>query len=355
MVDIKRSTVSLSKTTYDGTGATVSATDYYHLGNDMYFVLHADVPRYSTTSDRTFVLTDTMPSGLTLDNIDNLSLDSGMSLDEGADYTLTPSSGGYSNGFRFELTPSGLEKAAGAKLNFTLKTTLTSVNDASGYPVTVRTNTATLTYSKDSVTTATHVIQAQASSYLFTLRINAYAEGAASGAAQLQGAEFTLYKDYTDASNSGTAVGTYTYDSTTGTYVCSSLESDGSIPLMEDGGDGHSATYTLVETKVPAGYLPITPTQVNLAYDGSFAKSMAAAGSAVADGQTQVALDADDTTVTTLALNVYDATSNGAGMLPSTGGTGTVALTVAGVLIMACGAAALLRRRDEASRGRGEK
>ena len=126
----------------------------------------------------------------------------------------------------------------------------------------------------------------------------------------LEGAVFSIYRD---SNKNGT------YDAGADALIAEGIKSNDQgvfeyDPLAE-------GTYFLVETQAPAGYQPLTG-------EVSFSTG-----------------DADDENVITIGdvLNTKDDTIE----LPTTGGAGTVALTAAGVVLVAGAAAFIVRSRKE--------
>ncbi len=137
--------------------------------------------------------------------------------------------------------------------------------------------------------------------------------------AALEGAEFTITNKTT-----GEAV----------TYIDASgnLHTDG---VVTSGADGwvyvnglEAGTYTVTETKVPSGYQKIDPFDVELS-----------ATTAKDDS------DATDGTQENNFTNLSDKIDPRTGQLPTTGGTGTIALTAGGILLVVGGSVVLLRTR----------
>ena len=89
----------------------------------------------------------------------------------------------------------------------------------------------------------------------------------------------------------------------------------------------------MTETKVPSGYQKIDPFDVELS-------------ATIANGDSS----ATDGTQETNFTNLSDKIDPRTGQLPTTGGTGTIALTAGGILLVVGGSVVLLRtrRRNEA-------
>ena len=139
-------------------------------------------------------------------------------------------------------------------------------------------------------------------------------EGYQNGDKLLPGAVFELYKTYTNADSN-----TYIPGQTGPVEVTTNGQGDVQVPndvVLEVGG-----SYVLVEKQAPSGYKPDhTPINVTLNADGS---------------------------MTTVDVeNIALGEGEGIG-LPVTGGSGTVVLTAAGVVLVAGAAALIARSRKE--------
>ena len=146
------------------------------------------------------------------------------------------------------------------------------------------------------------------------------------GNTNLAGAKFNLYEG---ADTTGTPVNSTPIET----------KSTGEVLLAQTLGTG---TYTLVETAAPAGYSAVPNITITIAADGSNTASFA---SDAVSGQAVSISNSDSwSTDHTATVLVTDAVSN-AGILPGTGGTGTVLITVIGLLIMAAAVTMIVRNR----------
>lgn len=159
-----------------------------------------------------------------------------------------------------------------------------------------RVNTATLTFSANSYGTDTKTTSDTATVNNGGIKIIKVAKDDTSK--KLQGAEFKITVNGTDYTATTDANGVATFD----------------VALAAD-------NYKVSETKAPAGY------------------------SKVAD-QT-VAVSASNTVEGSNTVTIEDPADTAAGLLPNTGGTGTIALTVAGVAVLAGAATVLVRNRKQ--------
>lgn len=321
-VNLKSSTVTVNK--YVGTSSedTSTATSITTLGagDYAYYTVTATVPTYSTTTGRTYTLSDTMPTGLALDATDgNITITSSEKTDltagDNNDYTLTATATGLTVAFH----PAGLSKLAGQTITLKYRAQIGSGD----YPAIK--NTAELTYSTDSATDATNTDNPQKN----TATVNTYKLMIAkqnTGNTNLAGAKFNLYEG---ADTTGTPVNSTPIET----------KSTGEVLLAQTLGTG---TYTLVETAAPAGYSAVPNITITIAADGSNTASFA---SDAVSGQAVSISNSDSwSTDHTATVLVTDAVSN-AGILPGTGGTGTVLITVIGLLIMAAAVTMIVRNR----------
>lgn len=301
---VKSQDTSLAKTVKDGnaTGSTYGETiNTLSTGDTASFKLDVAVPFYNTdalsktgANAVTFSVVDTLVTTYVKNPTNVVVSASGVTLSAGTDYIVTPAEGTLTVTF----TPAGLAKlnssepSANAKaVTITYDATVVANAGTTGL---VDINNAVLTFSKssaDPATTGTTSDKTQAQFYSLTIK----KYGSDDANKLLSGAVFQLNGQNLPApvvSVEGTDV-IYTF------------------PVALGSGDA----FTLSETKAPTGYLKVA-----------------------------------DQTVTAQSANVVLSLTDqkdDASILPSTGGAGTIGLTVAGVAIMAGAAALVIRSRKQ--------
>lgn len=245
------------------------------------------VPTYPTSAvNRQLVVTDT-PDGFT-DKLDTIVVKYGeKTLAKGTDYTVAENG----KGFKVSFTDKYIKDNPNANLILTYQATATDPNAASGELK----NSVDVNEGNDTVTTKTYGF---------------YFEKVGDNKA-LAGATFTL-KD-----KDGKALATSTSDK------------DGYVFFngLQDG-----ATYTVSETGVPTGYQAAKDFTVKID-----AKS--------AIGDNPATTDVKETNYQTSGQDNNQVVDAKQGALPTTGGAGTIGLTVAGVVLVAGGATLVLRAR----------
>lgn len=305
--------VNLKYTDLDGdTGSVVNKTingkdhvDDVDAGDEVTFKITSLVPRYvANFGTRTYELTDEMDSDFEYVS-GSLSVKAGASeLEENVDYTL--SGDPAEDTFAIKLTETGLKDYANQTLTVEYKATL---QNTATY-LEPATNKVTLNYSLNSnngeKTSASDIVYLTVYGVYFD-KVAVDEDGTKTG---LEGAVFEVQD------MDGNVVGTGTSGANGRVNINGALAAE--------------TEYKLVETTVPAGYTPIDPTEytftVESGYDGD--TYMGYAKGIFEDG-------------------VVDEPSNFFTELPETGGTGTVALTVVGVGLMAGAAFLVIRSRKE--------
>lgn len=303
----KVSLPTITKTAADDDNAIVSAYD------NINYTIAVGVPAYpSSASNRTFSVTDTLPTGI--------SYVSGSLVIKNAAGTQILTGTDFASGV-YAFSYADIAAYAGQTLTLTYKGILNNDSLNSAIPSEL-TNIATLTYSSNPYGSGVSTVTANA-----TVKTNQFTitkVDSANTSTVLPNAEFDVYAAFTAAQVSNlkaesgateatgaalTALGTAPADTTFYKIGHLSTGADGKATMhqVEDG------TYYLVETKAPTGYsLPTTAFSVTVTNDGPGAFNI------------------------TNTSNIF---------LPGTGGAGTVLFTVGGIAILVSAGAFLFLNR----------
>lgn len=341
-VDIKGDLPTVDKKVQvNGTGQ--NATDA-KIGDTLTFTLTSTIPDMSAYSTYTFNFKDTLSKGLTFEQVKSVKVED-TTLTENTDYTVTPPTA-PNNTLTVAMNDFKAKQQANAGKKITVTYTATLNKDAVvGGAGNV--NSATIQYSNNPSTNGTgdsEPSKVRVFTYGFT--VDKYTgDKYDNTATRLAGAEFTL------AHKGGTAISfVKVADSATqnAVYRVAKADEAGATTTITTPANGkvdfrglENGEYTLTETKAPAGY-----------------NKLASAIGVKVDGQN----NGTDTTHATVVIkydnnngSVYDQTaSNGVipvqnkpgVVLPGTGGMGTIAFTVIGVLVIALGVAWTLKRKN---------
>ena len=321
------------------------------IGDTLTFTLTSTIPDMSAYDTYTFNFKDTLSKGLTYGDITSVTVEGvDAPLVKDTDYTVTTTPAAAGN----TLLTVGMtdfknkqQTNAGKKITVTYTATLNE-NAVVGGAGNV--NSATIQYSNDPSSTGTGESEpdkVRVFTYGFT--VDKYTgDNYNDAATRLAGAEFTLTaKGDTSAIkfvqvNAGSATEDAVYrvakaGETAGTTTTITTPANGKVVFQ----GLKNGEYTLTETKAPAGY-----------------NKLASAIGVKVDGRN----DGTDTTNATVTItynndngNDYNQTaSNGVipvrnksgVVLPGTGGMGTIAFTVIGVLVIALGVAWTLKRKN---------
>lgn len=306
----------------DEDGKLVDLTDNSDFDGSVDFRITTIVPQY-TKDGQTYVITDKMSDGLTLDQSSFDVTLGGEPLAATTDYVVNPNPDGAT--FTLTLTDTALGKV-GTRAGESLVVKFSATVDDDVTYAKDETNTAHLTYSEnsannDTVTTKDDTVTAKFYGVTFTK------VGLSDGElAALPNATFQL------KNSDGTTIDELT------------TSADGVV--MFDGlAEG---TYTIHESAAPAGYAPIADITVVVADGGSVTLQAADGFTASAPDQGLTTITgAEDGDTTPDSGEVIDPVSDITSMLPTTGGPGTVALTAAGVVLVAGAAAFIVRSRKQ--------
>lgn len=331
------------KVQVDGTGK--DATDA-KIGDTLTFTLTSTIPDMSAYNTYTFNFKDTLSKGLTFEQVKSVKVED-TTLTVNTDYTVTTASADSGKTLLTVAMKDFKKQQANAGKKITVTYTATLNKDAVvGGAGNV--NSATIQYSNNPSTGGTGESEpSKVRVFTYGFTVDKYTgKSYDDTATRLAGAEFTL------AHKGGTAISfVKVADSATqnAVYRVAKADEAGATTTITTPANGkvdfrglENGEYTLTETKAPAGY-----------------NKLASAIGVKVDGQN----NGTDTTHATVTITYnndnngsnYDQTaSNGVipvqnksgVVLPGTGGMGTIAFTVIGVLVIALGVAWTLKRKN---------
>lgn len=331
------------KVQVDGTGK--DATDA-KIGDTLTFTLTSTIPDMSAYNTYTFNFKDTLSKGLTFEQVKSVKVEN-TTLTVNTDYTVTTASADSGKTLLTVAMKDFKKQQANAGKKITVTYTATLNKDAVvGGAGNV--NSATIQYSNNPSTGGTGESEpSKVRVFTYGFTVDKYTgKSYDDTATRLAGAEFTL------AHKGGTAISfVKVADSATqnAVYRVAKADEAGATTTITTPANGkvdfrglENGEYTLTETKAPAGY-----------------NKLASAIGVKVDGQN----NGTDTTHATVTITYnndnngsnYDQTaSNGVipvqnksgVVLPGTGGMGTIAFTVIGVLVIALGVAWTLKRKN---------
>lgn len=331
------------KVQVNGTGK--DATDA-KIGDTLTFTLTSTIPDMSAYSTYTFNFKDTLSKGLTFGQVTSVKVGD-TTLTKDTDYTVTTApadSGKTLLTVAMKDFKTKQQANAGKKITVTYAATLNKDAVVGGAG---NVNSATIQYSNNPSTNGTGESEpSKVRVFTYGFTVDKYTgKNYDDTATRLAGAEFTL------AHKGGTAISfVKVADSATqnAVYRVAKADEAGATTTITTPANGkvdfrglENGEYTLTETKAPAGY-----------------NKLASAIGVKVDGQN----NGTDTTHATVVIkydnnngSIYDQTaSNGVipvqnkpgVVLPGTGGMGTIAFTVIGVLVIALGVAWTLKRKN---------
>lgn len=331
------------KVQVNGTGQ--NATDA-KIGDTLTFTLTSTIPDMSAYDTYTFNFKDTLSKGLTFGQVKSVKVEN-VTLTENTDYTVTTPTASNNNTLTVAMKDFKTKQQANAGKKITVTYTAT-LNENAVVGGAGNVNSATIQYSNNPSTNGTGESEpSKVRVFTYGFTVDKYTGDQYTDAAtRLAGAEFTLaHKDGAAISFVQVSAGSATANAVyrvakageTGTTTITT-PANGKV-VFEGLKNGE---YTLTETKAPAGY-----------------NKLASAIGVKVNGQN----NGTDTTHATVTItynndnngSVYDQTaSNGVipvqnkpgVVLPGTGGMGTIAFTVIGVLVIALGVAWTLKRKN---------
>lgn len=317
------------------------------IGDTLTFTLTSTIPDMSAYNTYTFNFKDTLSKGLTFGQVEFVKVEGVTDpLTVGTDYTVTtPTASDNTLAVAMKDFKAKQQANAGKKITVTYTATLNENAVVGGHG---NTNSATIQYSNNPSTDGTGESEpSKVRVFTYGFTVDKYTGDQYTDAAtRLAGAKFTLAPKNGDPMsfvqvNAGNATTNAVYrvakagETATTTTITTPANGKVDFQGLKNG------EYTLTETKAPAGY-----------------NKLASAIGVRVDGQN----DGTDTTNATVTITYdnnngsdYDQTaSNGvipvhnkSGVtLPGTGGMGTIAFTVIGVLVIALGVAWTLKRKN---------
>lgn len=349
----------------------------YNIGDEVPFHLIGSVPDMSQYETYTYKFTDTFDKGFDAVNTKNvkvyLSNDKKLDLEgESADTDITSYFSGTNGSIQYTAATEAQGEAAGTKATLTvstkdLKKAATYSKSQPQYVIVSYTaklnakaeiglpgnvNEAYLTYSNKPDQSGTGNNNTNDTPHdkviVFTYGLDVTKVDSKESGTKLKDAEFKLYrgtdtKEYVKVDENNKVTG-WTTTENDGSVLKSDAEGNFKVTGLDDG------TYTLVETKAPAGYnLPADGFSVTLkattANDQTWngTANTALTGLAVKVDQTNGTGNVDT------GLGAITIKNTQGSSLPSTGGMGTVLLYVAGIAVFVLAGATLvmaLRRRN---------
>lgn len=322
------------------------------IGDTLTFTLTSTIPDMSAYDTYTFNFKDTLSKGLTYGDITSVTVEGvDAPLVKDTDYTVTTTPAAAGNTL---LTVGMTDFKNKQQTNASKKITVTytaTLNENAVVGGAGNVNSATIQYSNDPSSTGTGESEpdkVRVFTYGFT--VDKYTgDNYNDAATRLAGAEFTLTaKGDTSAIkfvqvNAGSATEDAVYrvakaGETAGTTTTITTPANGKVVFQ----GLKNGEYTLTETKAPAGYNKLASAigvKVNGSNDGTDTTN--------ATVNITYNNDNNDTTYDQTASNGVIPVQNKSGaILPGTGGMGTIAFTVIGVLVIALGVAWTLKRKN---------
>lgn len=295
----------------DANGSAGQSSDSYGVGDTARFQIGATIPNYPADATHiTYSVTDQPDAGLDVD-LNSFKVTNGdVTLTKGTDYTVKDNG---DHTYTVHFTHAYILAHPGQAVTITYSAKVKAVNMQTGKVGNKAFGTFSPNpYGQGNVNTKPKDPWAQ--TYGFSFRKLGDKNAA------LAGAEFTVTDaagkpvTYVDASGTTHANGVVASDSNGYVYV-----------------NGLKAgTYKVSETKVPSGYQKIADFTVELSADSAKSDTLAT----------------DGVTETNFNVSTPDKVDPKQGVLPTTGGAGTIALTAGGVLLVVGGGIVVARFRN---------
>lgn len=332
------------KVQVNGTGK--DATDA-KIGDTLTFTLTSTIPDMSAYSTYTFNFKDTLSKGLTFGQVTSVKVEGANSpLTVNTDYTVTTPTASNNNTLTVAMKDFKTKQQvnAGKKITVTYTATLNKDAVVGGAG---NVNSATIQYSNNPSTNGTGESEpSKVRVFTYGFTVDKYTGDQYTDAAtRLAGAKFTLAPKNGDPMsfvqvNAGSATANAVYRvakaGETGTTTITTPE-NGKVDFQ----GLKNGEYTLTETEAPAGYNKLA-SAIGVKVDGRND------GTNNTDATVTITYNNDNGSVYgEHASNGVIPVRNKSGVtLPGTGGMGTIAFTVIGVLVIALGVAWTLKRKN---------
>ena len=330
------------KVQVDGTGK--DATDA-KIGDTLTFTLTSTIPDMSAYDTYTFNFKDTLSKGLTFGQVKSVKVEN-VTLTENTDYTVTTPTASNNNTLTVAMKDFKTKQQANAGKKITVTYTAT-LNENAVVGGAGNVNSAKIQYSNNPSTNGTGESEpSKVRVFTYGFTVDKYTGDKYDNAAtRLAGAEFTLapkngtaisFVQVTAGSATANAVYRVAKAGETGTTTITT-PANGKVVFqgLENG------EYTLTETEAPAGYNKLA-SAIGVKVDGRND------GTDNTDATVTITYNNDNgSSYNQTASNGVIPVRNKSGVtLPGTGGMGTIAFTVIGVLVIALGVAWTLKRKN---------
>ena len=316
------------------------------IGDPLTFTLTSTIPDMSAYSTYTFNFKDTLSKGLTFNQVDSVKVGD-TTLTKNTDYTVTTTneaSGETLLTVAMNEFKKKQQTNAGKTITVTYTATLNKDAVVGGHG---NTNSATIQYSNNPSTGGTGESEpSKVRVFTYGFTVDKYTgDNYPDGAVRLPGAKFTLApKDGDPMSfvqvNAGSATANAVYRvataGETGTTTITTPE-NGKVDFQ----GLKNGEYTLTETEAPAGYNKLA-SAIGVKVDGKNN------GTDTTNATVTITYDNDNGSDydKTASNGVIPVRNKSGVVLPGTGGMGTIAFTVIGVLVIALGVAWTLKRKN---------